>query len=215
MKKMNQKTAIKFSVMILLTAVVFTFTHCVTETANETPKEGGSAQNLFTTEAGSKNEEQILNSMGSVTGINPFAVDSIMTVYRQVEQSLPTDSDIKNLSSTQQAAVTKLAAEFCFALSHDDAARSAIWPDMNFEADYDTFFSAPNKEVFIQNMMTTFWGPGQTNEELHGTYQQLNDLITTLKDNLQDPPQKTTTATLRAVQGACTFALSSAYVTLL
>jgi hypothetical protein len=231
MKKINQKIVIKLGAIALLILMIVTFTHCVPQIAKEVGNGGGPVQNQITTTAGPKEEgqiiketqvttgvkshEQILYTMAAVTGINPYAVASIMTVYRQVELSLPTDNNIKVFSSTQQVAVTKLAAEFCFVLSNDATARSAIWPGMNFAAAYDTFFSTQNKPVFIQNMISIFWGPMLTNEELQGTYQDLDDLIVMLKQNAQDQPENNNTATLRAVRGACTSALSSAYVTLL
>jgi hypothetical protein len=102
--------------------MIVTFTHCVkvakevgdgggiysTFSTPAAPKDEGQIINELQVEAGVKSHEQILLTMGAVTGIDPYSNSGIKLIYRQVELSLPTDNDIKIFSSTQQVAITKL-----------------------------------------------------------------------------------------------------------
>lgn len=232
--KMSNKNIFKVVLIVMLIAMIGTFTHCVPQMAkeigngggsstnnsysNNAPKDEGQIINEIQVTTGIKNHEQILHTMGAVTGIDPFSNNGIINIYRQVELSLPTDNDIKVFSSTQQVAVTKLAAEFCQVLVGDTAKRAAIWPGQNFGGNPNT--SLANRTQFIDQTINAFWGPMLTAEELDLAHDDLNALITML--NTQQPsdpgppivnyPAPTTANTIR---GVCTAVLSSAYVTLI
>lgn len=222
--KTNSKIIIKLTVIAILITMIVTFTHCGVQMGNEIGNGGGTVSSTISTPAGPKDEgqiineiqvttgiknhEQILHTMGAVTGIDPYSNTSIMNVYNQVSSSLPTDNDIKIFSSTQQVAVTKLAAEFCFALTSDTAKRAVIWPGFNFGAAPATAFN--NQALFIDQTIDAFWGPLVSDEEAQGAHQDLMALITMLNGT-----QTSSTATMNTVRGVCTSVLSSAYVTIL
>jgi hypothetical protein len=227
--KMNNKNIFKVVLIFLLIGMIGTFTHCVPQIAKEigngggssnnstysgggsnTPKDEGQIINEIQVTTGVKNHEQILHTMGAVTGIDPYSNTGIINVYRQVEMSLPTDNDIKIFSSTQQVAVTKLAAEFCAVLTSDGARRALIWPNLNFGGSTATVFANPT--VFIDQTLSAFWGPVVSDEEIDAAHDDLMALITMLNTQQSGLGAPTTTNTVR---GVCTAVLSSAYITLI
>lgn len=225
--KMNNKNIFKIVLIVMLIGMIGAFTHCVPQVAKEigngggfssnysgpssnTPKDEGQIINEIQVTTGIKNHEQILHTMGAVTGIDPYSNNGIMNIYRQVELSLPTDNDIKIFSSTQQVAVTKLAAEFCQVLVNDGTRRALIWPGQNFGG--TPAASLANRTVFIDQTISAFWGPMLTNEELEIAHDDLNALIDALNTAQAGLPAPTT---LNTIRGICTAALSSAYITLL
>jgi hypothetical protein len=226
--KMNNKNIFKVVLIVMLIGMIGTFTHCVPQIAKEignggggssnnssytdnTPKDEGQIINEIQVTTGIKNHEQILHTMGAVTGIDPYSNTGIMSIYRQVELSLPTDNDIKIFSSTQQVAVTKLAAEFCFVLSNDTAKRAVIWPGQNFGGTPAT--SLANTSQFIDQTINAFWGPMLSDEELDIAHDDLNALISALNTAQAAPVPAPTT--INTIRGVCTAALSSAYITLI
>jgi hypothetical protein len=228
--KKNNIIIFKLVLIALLIAMIATFTHCVPQSANEVgngsmgephstsytgppaPKDEGQIINAIQVSTGVKNHEQILHTMGAVTGIDPYTNNSIIGIYRQVATSLPTENDIKVFSATQQVAITKLAAEFCFHLTQGNYAtqRAAIWPGLNLSVASGTAFNEVNELVFIDQTINAFWGGVLSDEELDVARQELSMLIEQLISD-----QNTAAATQRTVRGTCTAALSSAYVTLL
>lgn len=231
--KMNNKLVVKLVAIALLSGMIVTFTHCVPQTAKEVgngggyrntkstittpsaPKDEGQIINEIQVTTGVKNHEQILHTMGAVTGIDPFSVTSIMNAYRQVEASLPTDNNIKVFTSTQQVAITKLAAEFCYQLTETAFAnqRASIWPGLDLGRTPDSVFSQDNSVLFINQTIDAFWG-GILSQEEHN---MAMDEFLVLIDNLLADQNTSGVrgATGRTVRGVCTAALSSAYVTLL
>lgn len=226
--KMNHKLIVKLVAIALLSGMIFTFTHCVPQTAREigdgggyskstvstppAPKTEGQIINEIQVTTGIKNHEQILHTMGTVTGIDPFSVTSIVSVYRQVETSLPTDNDIKIFTSTQQVAVTKLAAEFCFQLSQTgfNSQRGPIWPGFDILAVSNTAFDQQRSEIFIEQTIEAFWGGIITDEERQIAHQEFENLIDVTING-----ENSRAATQRTFRAVCTAALSSAYITLL
>lgn len=228
--KMNNKLAVKLTVIALLLVLIGTFTHCVPQVAKEIGDGGGSEKSVIQTPSnnepdegqiinqlqvttGVKNFEQILHTMGAVTGIDPYSNTAIMGVYRQVESSLPSDNDIKVYTATQQVAVTKLAAEFCFQLTQGAfaAQRAVVWPGLNLGAQVQNAFNEANSQIFIDDTIDAFWGGVLSETEYNMAVTELKELILDLKG----ADTTSTTATGRVVRGVCTAALSSAYVTLL
>lgn len=225
--KTNNKVIVKVVVILLLMGLITTFTHCVPHSSNEvgngstnstyTPpagddKDEGQIINEIQVTTGIKNHEQLLHSMGAVTGIDPYTNNNIMQIYRQVESTLPTENDVKLFSSTQQVAVTKLAAEFCFQLTTGTfaAQRMAVWPSLQFTAISGTAFNAANETAFIKDTITSLWGGMLSTEEYNMASNEFKILIDEIINN-----ENTTAATQRTVRGVCTAALSSAYITLL
>lgn len=232
--KMNNKNIFKVVIIVMLVGMIGTFTHCVPQIAKEIGNGGGSSSNStlnnpppksegqiineIQVTTGIKNHEQILHTMGAVTRIDPFSNSDIMKIYRQVELSLPTDNDIKVFSSTQQVAVTKLAAEFCQVLVNDTVKRADIWPMQNFGG--SPAVSLTNRTLFIDQTIAAFWGPMLTAEELETAHEDLNALITMLntqQPSLPGPPVINYPAptTINTIRGVCTAVLSSAYITLI
>lgn len=222
--KMNNKLTVKLTAIALLSGLIFTFTHCVPQTAKEIGDGGGYSKSTISTPAtppsegqiineiqvttGIKNHEEILHTMGTLTGIDPYANSAVLNKYREVEMSLPTDNDIKVYTTTQQVAVTKLAAEYCDQLTSNGTLRALIWPGLNFGQGANLAFS--NRVQFINQTIDAFWGPILTNEELIMARNDLDALMTMLINN-----ETSTGATMRTVNGVCTSVLSSAYVILL
>lgn len=230
--KMNKKIAVKLVAITLLLGLIGTFTHCVPQIAKEIGDGGGEERQTIETPAeedkdegqiinelqvttGVKNFEQILHTMSAVTGIDPYSANagSIMTVYRQVESSLPTDNDIKVYTATQQVAVTKLAAEFCFLLTQNNFAtqRLAVWPELVLNSQVQVAFNETNSLNFIDDTINAFWGGVLTQSEYDMAVAEFRDLILDLKG----ADTTSTAATGRVTRGVCTAALSSAYITLL
>lgn len=227
--KINNRQKMKLVVIFLLVVIMVAFTHCMPSntiqvgnsgdeydashytnpTPNNEPDEG---QVLYQTQVttGVKNHEQILHTMGEVTGIDPYSNTSIMNVYRQIEMSLPTDNDIKVYTTTQQVAVTKLAAEFCSALTSNSTLRQQTWPTLNYGTNPNTAFGSGKSTEFIDDTIDNFWGGMVTDEERQAAHNELEQLIDDLVGS-----DTNTTATQRTVRGVCTAALSSAHITLL
>ncbi len=232
--KMSNKNIFKIVLIVMLIGMIGAFTHCVPQMAkeigngggssnssysgNNTPKNEGQIINEIQVTTGIKNHEQILHTMGAVTGIDPYSNNGIMNIYRQVELSLPTDNDIKIFSSTQQVAVTKLAAEFCQVLVNDGTRRALIWPGQNFGGNPAT--SLANRTVFIDQTISAFWGPMLSDEELELAHEDMNALINMLSTQQPPEPAPSTVTypaptTINTIRGVCTAALSSAYITLI
>lgn len=227
--KMNNKIVVKLVAIALLSGMIVTFTHCVPQTAKEVgdgggfqntkstistpaaPKDEGQIINELQVTTGVKNHEQILHTMGVVTGIDPFSENDIMNVYNQVTSSLPTNNDIKVYTSTQQVAVSKLAAEFCFQLSLADYAnqRSRIW-SLNLGSPSDNALNAQGREIFIEDTIQGLWGGMVSDDERNMAHFEFNNLIDAAMDNANS-----TANTQRAFRAVCTAALSSAYITIL
>jgi hypothetical protein len=227
--KMNNKIIVKLVAIALLSGMIVTFTHCVPQGAKEVgdggsfkntkqtistptkPKDEGQIINEIQVTTGIKNHEQILHTMGVVTGIDPYAVNDIMNVYNQVSSSMPTDNDIKVYTSTQQVAVSKLAAEFCFKLSETGfaAQRLQIWR-LNLASASNTALSVQGRDDLIEDTIQGLWGGMISDEERNMVQVEFNNLIDAAIDGTNS-----TANTQRAFRAVCTAALSSAYITLL
>ena len=224
--KMNNKQKMKIIVIGLLTVMLGAFTHCMPHEIqvgtsnnsssyspkpnNNNPTDEGQIIHQTQVTTGVKNHEQILASMGAVTGIDPYTVNSIMTIYRQVELTLPTGNDVKTYSSSQQVAVAKLASEFCAILAGNQSLRDQVWPGLNFGGNPNTSLNQANRTAFIDNTIISFWGGMISSEEAQMAHEELNILMNDLIGS-----DTNAAATQRAVRGVCIATLSSAYVTIL
>ncbi len=221
-------THYKIAVFVLLTIVVGTFTHCVqnspiggssTSGSTRSPS-GATAQtpeqvlNQAQVEVGLKNFEQINYTFAELTGV-PVTTGAINTTYTAVEATLPSENEVKILQSSNQVAITRLAAEYCNQLVNNGA----------FVTNRNTIFTAalftqvPNNvdEVLLVNRITNaFWGEGIVNPvELDAARQELVALFGDIVVMEADATENTTATTNKAARGVCTAALSSAYVTIM
>lgn len=236
--KINQKILIKITVILMLMGLIVTFTHCMPKNSLQVENSGEEAshytpptppkndeQELNETQVttGIKNHEQILQTMATLTGIDPYLpmYARVMGVYTQVSFSLPTDNDVKVFSPTHQIAVTKLAAEFCDSLIEggivdnkrvpDANLRSAIWPQIDFESAPSVALTPEKQKIAVANTMDAFWLGIPEQEELAMAQNELVNLLNALIQ--QEADNKTTT--IWTMKGMCTATLSSAHVILL
>ena len=236
--KMNNKIATKVTVILMLLGLIVTFTHCMPENSVQVGNSGSEEshyevptppkneeQELNETQVtvGIKNHEQILQTMASLTGIDPYlpVYSRVLAVYTQVTLSLPTDNDVKVFSPTHQIAVTKLAAEFCDNLVEggfngntrvlDTALRSAVWPTIEFGSAPSVALTPAKQKIAVSNVIDAFWLDMLEEEELT---MAKNDLTLLLNDLIQLETDNRN-LTLKAMKGLCTATLSSAHVILL
>lgn len=224
--KMNNRQIMKLLVIALLVIMIGVFTQCVPQNSVQvghsgdegtsynspvpTPGNEGQIIQQAQVSIGVKNHEQILHTMGEVTGIDPYSSTTIMNVYRQVAMTLPTDNDLKIFSTTQQLSITKLASEFCFSLANNVTLRAQVWPTLMYTSVPSVALTPERRTSFINSIIDNFWGGMLTNEEIETAHVQLGQLIDDLVGT-----DTNTAATQRTVRGVCTAALSSAYITLL
>jgi hypothetical protein len=225
------KTNTKFhksALVVLLILMAGVFTHCVnnpTSNVNERGPAGfGPAptgptvrspeQILSQTQAeiGVRNHEQLLQTFSVLTGVNS-ADNRIMTVYRQVENTLPTENDPKSYQASQQVAVSRLAAEFCFVLIEDAnlaAMRSQLWPGFNFTIPLGNFNLGLRQQI-ARGFINGFWGEGLLSLQ---DEQAAEDEMLELMAELAAGEVNNAANLRRVIRGACTAALSSGHVVL-
>ncbi|WP_408096436.1 hypothetical protein ACJVC5_15460 [Peredibacter sp. HCB2-198] len=225
---MNSKIAVKITVILMLMVLVATFTHCMpentldikergTEYSNYTPPSSvpkSEEQELNETQVtvGVKNHEQILQTMATLTGVDPQTNTNVMKVYTEVALSLPTGNDVKVFSPTHQIAISKLAAQFCYAVVIETPTlRANIWPNFNFGQASGNPMSIERRTDAINGAIDNFWLGMVEGEELIEAQKDLDALMEELTKN----EASSTNLTLKAMIGLCTATLSSAHVILL
>lgn len=217
-------THYKIAVFVLLTIVVGTFTHCVqnspiggSSSSSSRSPSGTPAQtpeqvlNTAQVEVGLRNFEQINYTFSELTGV-PVSNGSVSNAYAAVEATLPSENEVKILQSSNQVAITRLAAEYCTQLL---GGASNATRDMIIGA--GTLGLAPNafdKSVVINRFTNAFWGEGLIDAaELASARLMLNDLYDDIV--MMDAAPNAVGTTSKALRGVCTAALSSAYVTMM
>lgn len=218
----------KIVVIVLLTIVVGSFTHCVqnaptggsSSSSSRSPSGSGSGGaptpeqvlNQAQVEVGLKNFEQLNYTFAELTGV-PVTTGAINTTYLAVEQTLPTDTEVKILQSSHQVAITRLAAEYCSQLATNNtfaASRDAI-----FGAGVLTQLpSVVNRQSVVNRITNAFWGqdvidPAELDDARAALLTLFDDIIR------MDAAPTGAPATSKAIRGVCTAALSSAYVTIM
>lgn len=227
--KMNSKITVKVTVILMLVVLVVSFTHCMPENQlniKDTKKESSNnytpptsvpkseEQELNETQVtvGIKNHEQILQTMAGLTGIDPQTNTSVRNVYNEVALSLPAGNDVKVFSPTHQIAVSKLAAQFCYALVVENPTlRANIWPTFDFGQASGNPMSEARRTVAINGAIDNFWLGMVEGQELVEAQKEMDALLEELTKN----ETSSTTLTLKAMIGLCTATLSSAHVILL
>ncbi len=216
----------KIAVFALLTIVVGAFTHCV----QNSPVGGTSASssrspsgappaltpeqvlNQAQVEVGLKNFEQLNYTFAELTGV-PVSNGAVSGAYNAVESTLPSENEVKVLQSSNQVAITRLAAEYCNQLINTG----------NFTASRDAILGANvltltpnaiNKSLVINRITNAFWGDGVVDPvELDSSRLMLIDLYDDIV--MMDAAPNAVQTTNKALRGVCTAALSSAYVTIM
>lgn len=133
----NNKRVTKGLVLILLSMILFTFTHCqpgnyegeggpaeqpgrkptsvkekppVPEV--EAPKDEEEVVNVAQISVGVRNHEQLLHTFAELTGI-PFTNRSVQDNYHVLLNTLPLNNDLRGFLAPNQLAITRFAAVFC------------------------------------------------------------------------------------------------------
>lgn len=213
----------KIAAFILLSVIVGSFTHCVQNTpiggssvssssrspsGSPPPPTPEQVLNQAQVEVGLKNFEQLNYTFSELTGIQ---VGTVNATYNSVEATLPTDNQVKVLQSSNQVAITRLAAEYCSLLAGNATQRDRVFGPGTF---VNIVPNNVNKRVLIENMTDAFWGEGVVEQvELDQARAMLIDLFDDIVS--MDAAPNATATTNKAVRGVCTAALSSAYVTLM
>lgn len=161
---------------------------------------------------GVKSFEEIYMSMSVLTGVSPTA-GNVDDVFRSVSVQLPTDNDIKSFSSVNQVSVTKLAAEYCHELvRNNNANRSSVWPNTNFNETSGTAFVGVKRDRIIDGAIKQFWQIADANMF---EYNMERNEMSMLIDELLAGEANNSTTTQNVIKGVCTAILSSAHVTIL
>lgn len=217
----------KIAVFALLTIVVGAFTHCVQNSpvgkssVSSSSRSPSGAPPVLTpeqvlnqaqVEVGLKNFEQLNYTFSELTGV-PVSNGAVNGAYNAVESTLPSENEVKVLQSSNQVAITRLAAEYCNQLINTGsftASRDAI-----LGANVLTLApNAINKSSVINRITNAFWGEGVIDPvELDSARLMLIDLYDDLV--MMDAAPNAVQTTNKALRGVCTAALSSAYVTIM
>jgi hypothetical protein len=237
---MKNKNFAKASVVVLLATMLVTFTHClsnapvsgtgtaakrspssspsdVVDAPAPTPSQPEQVLNLAQVEVGMRNHEQLLYTFSELTGVSTMN-SNIQSVYTQVEGSLPTNNDVKTFLAPNQVAIARLGAEFC-SLLIDNASiggvmtrRQEIWPAFGFDTITLANFNQSLQMMFAQNMIHAFWGEDVLSPEEED---MAIDELLNLMNNLAMGESTNNAGMKKVIKGACTSALSSAYVTMM
>jgi hypothetical protein len=223
-----KNTHYKIAVFVLLNLVVGTFTHCVqnsptggsSSTGSSRNPSGSTAQtpeqvlNQAQVEVGMKNFEQINYSFADLTGV-PVSNTQVNNTYAAVEATLPSENEVKILQSSNQVAITRLAAEYC----------NQLVTNGTFTASRDAIFTAAiftqlpgvvDKQALANRTTNAFWGAGIiAQSELDDARLELIALFDDIIAMEAAGTRNSTGTTNKAVRAVCTAALSSAYVTIM
>ena len=162
---------------------------------------------------GLRDFERIGATMTAVTGVNFHDPNiSVKQTFLELKQQLPSGSDIRTFSSSQQIGISKLALEYCDALVEVDAYRDAFFEGgLSFITDPETLFAVPGNRLFLADRL---------HERMIGTgietlpsQQEVRDVVDGLIDDLllvctTEVCDETRTRTI--VKGACAAVLASA-----
>lgn len=222
---MNNIKYYKIGTIILLSILLVTFTQCLSNsperesverkpssTPIDIPKSEEQVLNLAQVSVGIRNHEQLLHTYAELTNISPTNA-SVVTVYKDIEGSLPTNNDVKVFSAANQVAITRLAAEFCSLLiDNASTTRSQIFSTFNIDTVTLTSVTEQRKVDAITSMMNLFWGEGLLSSE---EFDAAGEEILILVNKLAVGEANSVAGSKKVFKGACTAILASAYVTLI
>jgi len=108
--------------------------------------------------------DEINATFSEITGIDWTTSANVDLTYSELRQSLPAVEDINTFLSSHQVAVAQLAIAYCDALVNADGnpnpVRGQMFPGFNFDAAPGTAFSAGNRGVFVDPMISFAMGTG-------------------------------------------------------
>ena len=167
--------------------------------------------------SGVRTFDQVNNTMAALTGIN-VTTANVATVFTQLRQQLPGNSNVMSFLPAQQVGIAKLATEYCDSLVENGTARAAFFnttPAFEFGAAVATAFSTQAKKDLITNTLNSkLIGINFANQPTATeSYTEVNSLINDLvaAANVAVPPLTIDQVRTRSiVKGACTTVLSSA-----
>lgn len=162
--------------------------------------------------SGVRTFDQVNNTMAALTGIS-VTTGNVVTVFTQLRQQLPSNSNVMSFLPGQQIGIAKLATEYCDALVESGTARAAFFnaiPAFEFGSAVATAFSVPAKKDLITNTLNNkLIGVNFANQPTATeSYTEVNSLLTDLI--AAAPAGSDQVRTRSIVKGACTAVLSSA-----
>ncbi len=161
--------------------------------------------------SGVRTFDQVNNTMASLTGISP-ATANVASVFTQLRQQLPSNSNVMSFLPGQQIGIAKLATEYCDSLVENTTARAAFFnttPAFEFGAAVATAFSTQaKKDLIISTLNNKLIGVNFANQPTAAeSSTEVNNL---LSDLITAAPAGDQIRTRSIVKGACTAVLSSA-----
>ena len=150
---------------------------------------------------------EIHHTMSRLTGVSTTQ-PQVADTFRNLQQQLPSATDIESFQSAQQMAVTQLAIRYCGTLVDDPALRSALVPEFDFQAPPDTALDSAGRTLLFGSLIDRFIGtalPGQPDPaEVEAELERLVDQLTICGDSC------TTDRTETVVKASCAAVLGSA-----
>lgn len=126
---------------------------------------------------GIRNFDEINASMSQLTGVSQ-AQSKVLTVYQLVQRQLPSITNIETFISAQQMAITQLAIAYCDSAIEDTNIRDTWFPDINFNVEPSTAFSAAQRPLFIEPLLAQLMPLDITSQPAKtGVSSELNNLI--------------------------------------
>lgn len=161
--------------------------------------------------SGMRTFEQVNDTMAALTGIS-ITTGNVVTVFTQLRQQLPSNSNVMSFLPAQQVGIAKLATEYCDALVESGTARATFFgtaPAFEFGSAVATSFSTQVKKDLITNaLINKMIGVNFANQPTAvESYTEVNGLLT---DLITAAPAGDAIRTRSNVKGACTAVLSSA-----
>ena len=163
-------------------------------------------------QSGVRTFDQVNNTMAALTGIS-VATTNVATVFTQLRQQLPSNSNVMSFLPGQQIGIAKLATEYCDSMVENGTARAAFFnaaPAFEFGSAVATAFSTQAKKDLITNTLNSkLIGVNLANQPTAAeSYAEVNSL---LNDLIAAAPAGSDQVRTRSiVKGACTAVLGSA-----
>lgn len=164
---------------------------------------------------GIRDFSQINDSMAELTGVSPTSA-TVRATYLELQQALPSDSDVEAFVSAHQVGISRLALDYCDALIENTGLRSSF-----FGAGFDwtlpatsAFSTAAQRDQVIDPITTRMLGSSLANQP---TAAEARPLLGTLIDQLVagcTAASCPASHTRNVVKGVCASVLSSAAVQL-
>jgi hypothetical protein len=109
----------------------------------------------LSTPIGFKDFEQLNVTMATLTGVDKKSMNDAV---KKVVNQLPSNADPQTFGASQQAAISKLADDYCDKLMKDANLRARIYPDINFGARVSQVYDAKGQRDLIDSTIKRFFG---------------------------------------------------------